>query len=224
MKPIAYLGWCAIASLVAIPASAQTLAPGTWTGALRIAGASPIAMEYVVQSVSDSPAVTMKRAGGPASPVTDLTLGERELAFRWGGFSCALQQKGGNKYEGTCSTADGTTAQLTLSAPKATRPQSRDVLTAEDLLATGASNVYDAIQKLHSEWLRPRTPNSSIMYPPVVLVYLNGQPAGGVESLRSLPVAGVATAEFYSASDATTRWGTSNTGGAIAITQRPAGP
>jgi len=181
--------------------------------------------------VSDSLAVTMKSASGPASPVTDLTLGERGLAFRWGGFSCSLQQKGGNKYEGTCNTTDGTAGQLTLNAPKATRPpssasarHSRNLVTAEDLVATGASNLYDAIQKQHADWLRPRTPNSSIMFPPVVLVYLNGQPVGGVDFLRSLPVLGVATVEFYSASEATTRWGTSNTGGAISVTQRPPGP
>jgi hypothetical protein len=231
MKPIAPLGLCAVASLVAFHAGAQTLAPGTWTGALKIAGASAIAVEYVVQSVGDSLAVTMKSARGPASPVTDLTIGERDLAFRWGGFSCALQQKGGNKYEGTCSTSDGTSGELTLTAPKATRPsppvstrRSRDLLTAEDLVATGASNLYDAIQKQHADWLRPRTPNSSIMFPPVVLVYLNGQPVGGVDFLRSIPVLGVATVEFYSASEATTRWGTSNTGGAISVTQRPPGP
>lgn len=213
---------CVIAAVVALPASAQTLVPGTWAGTLRVAGASPIAVELVVQRVGDSVAATMKTRSGPTSPVTDLKLGDAELAFRWGAFVCSLQPKGDRTYEGSCTTADGTAGQLSLNAPKEARPvrASRDLVTEEDLARTGASNLYDALQKLHPGWLRPRTPSSSVTFPPVVLVYLNDQQVGGVEFLHTFSVAGVTAVRFYSASDATLRWGGSNTGGAIAITQR----
>jgi len=225
MKVVPILALCVVASLVAIPARAQSLAPGNWSGTLRVGG-SRIAVEYVVQSVegSDSLAVTMKTASGPATPVTDLKIGERDLAFRWGAFSCSLDKKGGNKYEGNCTTADGTAGQLTLNSPQAARVATparsgHNVITAEELAGTNASNLYDAIRKLHSEWLLPRTPTSVMQAPPPVQAYLNGQPMGGVDFFRSIPVAGVAIVEFFSASDATQRWGTGHASGAILVTQ-----
>jgi hypothetical protein len=226
MKLVPYFGVGVLASLMAIPASAQTLAPGSWAGTLRVGGAR-VAVEYVVQS-GDSLAVTMKTASGPASPVTDLKVGERNLAFRWGAFSCALDKKGSNKYEGDCKTDDGTAAQLSLNAPEA-RPSTpprggRDVITAEELAATKASTLYQAIQKIHPEWLLLRPPSSINYDPAPVQAYVNGQHMGGADFLRSLPIDGVLTVQHYSGTDATQRWGTNHGSGAIAVTQRAPDP
>ena len=208
-------------SVLAASASAQGLAPGIWTGTLKIAGGARLVVEYTVTGGGgDSVEITMKTADGPASPVTDLKLAERQLAFRWGSFSCALGRKQERTYAGRCQTADGTVGELTLTAAAT---EVYDVLTTEDLVGTRTTNVYDAVAKLRPRWLRPRTPTASIVFPPEVHVYLGDQPMGGVDFLRTLEPDAVKEVRFYATADATTRWGSQNTGGVIAVTRRGQG-
>ncbi len=217
------------ASVLATSASAQVVTPGTWTGALRIADGAPLAVEYTVKATGDSVEITMKTADGPPSPVTDLRLVERQMAFRWGSFACTLGRKQERTYAGPCRTADGTVGQLTLTAPSTEVFETGggggkgDVLTTEDLVGTRTTNVYDAVAKLRPRWLRPRTPTASIVFPPEVHVYLGDQPMGGVDFLRTLEPDAVKEVRFYATADATTRWGSQNTGGVIAVTRRGQG-
>ena len=51
-------------------------------------------------------------------------------------------------------------------------------------------------------------------------VYLDGFRYGGIESLRSISASDVAEVRWLSSMDATTRFGTGNTAGAIAVTSR----
>ena len=213
--------------VLATPASAQDVTPGTWTGVLKIGGAR-LAVEYTIRKAADSLEIAMKTADAPASPVTDLKLAERQMAFRWGGFSCALGRKQERTYAGTCRTADGTVSELTLTAPATEVYESgggsnADVLTTADLVSTLTTNVYDAVAKLRPRWLRPRTPTASIVFPPEVHVYLGDQPMGGVDFLRTLEPDAVKEVRFYATADATTRWGSQNTGGVIAVTRRGQG-
>ena len=53
-----------------------------------------------------------------------------------------------------------------------------------------------------------------------IKVYLDGFRYGSVESLATIPAMNVVEVRWLSAMDATTRFGTGNTAGAIAVTSR----
>lgn len=87
-----------------------------------------------------------------------------------------------------------------------------DRIVQEEFLEVGDVDGYLAIQRLRSSWLRVRNQ----VDPPVV--YVNGARWHNVDVLRSLRARGIALAERINATDATTRFGTGHTGGAILIT------
>jgi len=76
-------------------------------------------------------------------------------------------------------------------------------------------NLYDAIERLRSAWLRSRGGRSG--YP---VVFVNGTRFGDIESLRSLQVGDVASARLMSAGDATTLYGTGYPAGIIDVRTR----
>jgi hypothetical protein len=55
---------------------------------------------------------------------------------------------------------------------------------------------------------------------PGIKVYLDGVHFGGVESLAMIPARDVLDVQWLSSMDATTRYGTGNTAGAIVVTTR----
>ncbi|MBI4419589.1 MAG: hypothetical protein HY560_02085, partial [Gemmatimonadetes bacterium] len=80
-------------------AGAQSLAPGMWTGTLKVVGGPQLPVEFVVDS-DDSSQITMKTTTGPIAPVTDVRLNTRGMVFQWTVFACALNQKKAGQYEG----------------------------------------------------------------------------------------------------------------------------
>lgn len=88
-------------------------------------------------------------------------------------------------------------------------------ITAEELDSVAELDLFAAISRLRPQWLRPGTRGQ---LPEVVL---NGshQP-GGAEMLRNIRASDASELEYMSASDATTRYGTGFTGGAIVVTTR----
>jgi len=66
----------------------------------------------------------------------------------------------------------------------------RNLLTQEDLREYQFATVFDAIEALRSHWLRERGPDS-FSTPGHVQVYLDDSRLGGVEALRTLPLANV---------------------------------
>jgi len=76
-------------------------------------------------------------------------------------------------------------------------------------------NLYDAIERLRSAWLRRRGGRSG--YP---VVFVDGTRFGEIESLRSLQVGHVASAHLMSAGDATTLFGTGYPAGIIDVRTR----
>lgn len=93
---------------------------------------------------------------------------------------------------------------------------SRDVITAEELQTIQVSDAYAAVQRLRSAWLRPRSGGGS-----PIAVFVDGVRAGDLDMLRQIPVITVRELRFIDPSDATTRWGTGYTNGAIMVlTQR----
>lgn len=108
----------------------------------------------------------------------------------------------------------------------------RNVITLEELGSSSATNAYEAIQRLRPEFLRGRgvVPTGAVdpgtrasrggLGAVPIAVYLNDNPLGGVEALRTIEISAVEEIRFYNSADATTRWGTGNAAGAIQVITR----
>ena len=96
---------------------------------------------------------------------------------------------------------------------------SSDVLTAEDLRDVPVTTVYDAIRRLRPTWLRVRSaPTTGNPVPERPVVYVDGVRAGTVGILRDMRREHVVRIEYLDPSDATNRFGTGHTGGALLVT------
>jgi hypothetical protein len=84
---------------------------------------------------------------------------------------------------------------------------SPDKLERAEIDASNATSVYDVINHLRPNWLRPAgmtmtgVQNSGTQQ---VTVYLDNQPLGAIETLRSMTTASVGSIEFLSATRAAT--------------------
>ena len=100
-----------------------------------------------------------------------------------------------------------------------TARRSSNLITTEELRNVTEQNAYDAIRRLRPQWLRSRSGGRSAQ--PVLII--QNVRAGDLEQLRTIAVQDVLQMRYISASDATTRWGTGFTGGAIEVTMRGRG-
>lgn len=120
-----------------------------------------------------------------------------------------------------------------------TRPsRSQDVLSGVEILdrAPNASSAYQAIQRLRNTWLRPLGTRSFQGATPI-RIYVDNTPimaapasglefldANGLDALNSYPIDRIFEIRYFNARDATQRWGTGHSGGAIElITGTPGG-
>jgi hypothetical protein len=88
-------------------------------------------------------------------------------------------------------------------------------IVADELTTVGQLDLFDAVNRLRPTWLRPGSRGTM----PGVIV--DGTPqAGGVESLRSMRASDASELRFLNSSDATTRYGTGYTAGAIVVSTR----
>lgn len=94
----------------------------------------------------------------------------------------------------------------------------RNVITREQIQELGVLTAYDAVRRIRSIWLRPRV--SSTGTPPAVRVYMDGVYVGGVQYLENVRIDVIQRLVYYGPSDATTKWGTGNSGGAIEVITR----
>lgn len=102
-------------------------------------------------------------------------------------------------------------------------PGSRDQITREELADLNVDDVMSAVSLLRPRWLRfrpMRTPGSP---EPVVGVVIDGQPRGSIADLEMMSIWNVELVRFMTAADATIRYGTGYTGGAIVVTTRGSG-
>jgi hypothetical protein len=116
---------------------------------------------------------------------------------------------------------------LTLEActhsPRSTirRDYEAQVITEAEIIEANVSSAYDVIRKLRANFLsyRGRTNfrGASASEP---RVYVDDQPYGAVSSLRTIRSGQVAEIRLYRAWEATTRFGTGNMDGVIAVTTR----
>ena len=105
--------------------------------------------------------------------------------------------------------------------PAATAPRaSRELITRTQIEATPAQDAYDLVQRLRPEYLRERGVSSISRGPALPVVYMDGVRRGGPEILKTIRSNEIEEIRFISATDATTRWGTEHTAGAIDIKMR----
>lgn len=105
--------------------------------------------------------------------------------------------------------------------PHTTGVYDAQLITEDEIEASGGSSAYDVIRKLRANFLSYRGETSfrrtSSPYP---TVYVDGQAFGEISMLRTIPAVQIATIRLYRSWEATTRFGTGNMGGVIAISTR----
>lgn len=100
---------------------------------------------------------------------------------------------------------------------------SRNVILEDEIAEVQASNAYELIRRLRPHFLQVSGPSTIRGATEDIVVYLDGVLYGGLASLRNLSAQGIIRIERLSGSQATTRFGTGHTLGAILITTRVGG-
>ena len=105
---------------------------------------------------------------------------------------------------------------------QASAPATRNVITADEIARVNAATALEAIQRLQPAMLtKHRGPSSLHLEDQAqITVYLDGTRFGGVGSLSMIEAMSILEIRFLSASEATFRYGTGNSGGAIEIKSR----
>ena len=96
----------------------------------------------------------------------------------------------------------------------------RNEISQAQMLEKGYHSVYDAVEALRNNWLRPRGVDS-FSNPGQVLVYFDEGRLGGVESLRGISPQAVTYVRHYDAVSASARWGVGHTQGVIYLSSVP---
>jgi hypothetical protein len=94
-------------------------------------------------------------------------------------------------------------------------------ITEEEIAAISAANAYEAIRKLRANFFAFRGRTTLIgTSNPDPMVYVDEQAYGPISSLRTIPASQVARIRLYRSWEATTKYGTGNMGGVIAVTTK----
>jgi len=94
----------------------------------------------------------------------------------------------------------------------------RNLITRAELATSNDRNVFEAVRRLRPAWLRYR--GQSVLTGPDregLRVYLNGAFFGDAQALGSIQINDVEEIRFLSAREATLRYGTGHTVGAIVV-------
>jgi hypothetical protein len=96
------------------------------------------------------------------------------------------------------------------------------LITEDEIEASRAPTAFEVIQKLRANFLsyRGETSFDRSKSQPYPTVYVDGQAYGSIGTLRNIPASQIATIRLYRSWEATTKFGTGNMGGVIAITPR----
>jgi hypothetical protein len=123
-----------------------------------------------------------------------------------------------------CSKQNAEIAAVpTESRPAVEERRSTTVITEAELRNSSATNLYQAVQVMRPQWLRTRGPTSlggtarTGGEGSQLMIYMDNTRYGSVESLRSLSLQGIVELRYLDASEATNRFGTGHTMGAIVI-------
>lgn len=118
-------------------------------------------------------------------------------------------------------------AMATSSCRSAGAPGSRlgdpDILTREEIEKSTAATVYDLVQNHRPQWLRTRglANLAQAAGEEDIVVYMDNARLGFRDAMRRVPLGAVQYVQFFTAREATYRWGAGHLHGAILIsTQR----
>jgi len=93
------------------------------------------------------------------------------------------------------------------------------LISREQILQGQFTNAYDAVKMLRGSWLNTVRPES-FRYPSAIQVYLDGVRLGDVSSLSTVQTLPIQYIRYYSAQDATSRWGMDHGAGAIYVSTK----
>lgn len=105
------------------------------------------------------------------------------------------------------------------SAPASGPGMNLQLITQQEIEKTTAKNAYEVVRKLRPSYLTSRgqiTINAK-NDETTPSVYVNGQPFGPTEMLKSIPVASIAEIRLYHAGEVPPQWEQNNPSGLIAI-------
>jgi hypothetical protein len=92
---------------------------------------------------------------------------------------------------------------------------SANVITRQQIVESNVRTAYEVVRKLQPSWLRKRSRGAGT--PDPVRVYVDGANRGEVDQLRLMDAATVGEMRYLNSADATTRFGTGHTSGAILV-------
>jgi len=93
------------------------------------------------------------------------------------------------------------------------------LITREQIVQGQFTNAYDAVKMLRGSWLNTVRPES-FRYPSVIQVYLDGVRIGDPSALSTVQTLPIQYIRYYSAQDATSRWGMDHGAGAIYVSTK----
>ena len=94
-------------------------------------------------------------------------------------------------------------------------------LTQRELAAANSENLYEAIVKLHPEWLSSRGATSMTDSSPTgVDIYMNGSFLGKADFLRDVRLLDVTSVRYWDVGQASARFGMGHPRGVIEITRK----
>ncbi|MEJ2206123.1 MAG: hypothetical protein P8170_18665 [Gemmatimonadota bacterium] len=109
-----------------------------------------------------------------------------------------------------CATTQGT-------GPR----RSSRVLLADEIAEVSVMSAYQAVERLRPQWLHSRaSPTMANPEGAEPLVYVDGMRAGNLSELLQIRPERVERMEYLNPSDATNRFGTDHTAGAILVVTR----
>jgi hypothetical protein len=97
------------------------------------------------------------------------------------------------------------------------------VITEDEIISSHATNAFDVIHKLRSNFLTNRGATSLKNAPTAdtfPTVYVDDQEFGPISTLSSIPAAQISLIRLYRVSEANAKYGTHSLTGVIAITTR----
>ena len=129
--------------------------------------------------------------------------------------ACANARSGSSTAPSPAVASDS--AAATDATPRRSDP---NLITADELAKSSASDAFEAIQMLRPRFLLRRGQVTHGEPPPAPRVYVDGQYYGEMSSLRSISVPIIETIRYLSSRDAMLAHGQGHEGGAIEITTR----
>jgi hypothetical protein len=122
---------------------------------------------------------------------------------------------------GGCASG-GTRAEAKGTEDATAQRRNSDVITLDELATVGHYDLYAAINQLRPAYLVTRgvTSLGVATAPEVIQVYVDGARKGDLQVLHQINASDVKEVRHLSATEATQRFGTGNTMGAIVVTRK----